>query len=33
VDPVPDPLILRKFGMAENRTPTSGSVRLIITES
>jgi hypothetical protein len=26
VDPVPDPLLLRKFGSAENRTRTSGSV-------
>jgi hypothetical protein len=26
VDPVPDPLLLRKSGSAENRTRTSGSV-------
>jgi hypothetical protein len=26
VDPVPDPLLLRKSGSAGNRTPTSGSV-------
>jgi hypothetical protein len=26
VDPVPDPLLLRKSGSAENRTQTSGSV-------
>jgi hypothetical protein len=26
VDPVPDPLLLRKIGSAENRTRTSGSV-------
>jgi hypothetical protein len=26
VDPVPDPLLLRKSGRAENRTRTSGSV-------
>jgi hypothetical protein len=26
VDPIPDPLLLRKSGSAENRTPTSGSV-------
>jgi hypothetical protein len=26
VDPVPDPLLLRKSGGAGNRTPTSGSV-------
>jgi hypothetical protein len=26
VDPVPDPLLLRKYGSAGNRTRTSGSV-------
>jgi hypothetical protein len=26
VDPVPEPLLLRKSGRAENRTRTSGSV-------
>jgi hypothetical protein len=26
VDPVPDPLLVRKYGDAENRTQTSGSV-------
>jgi hypothetical protein len=29
VDPVPDPLLLRKSGNAENRTRTSGSVARI----
>jgi hypothetical protein len=28
VDPVPDPLLLRKSGSAENRTRTSGSVAM-----
>jgi hypothetical protein len=28
VDPVPDPLLLRKYGSAGNRTRTSGSVEL-----
>jgi hypothetical protein len=26
VDSIPDPLLLRKFGTARNRIPTSGSV-------
>jgi hypothetical protein len=33
VDPVPDPLLLRKCGSAGNRTQTSGSVSMYMSLS
>jgi hypothetical protein len=32
VDPVPDPLLLGKFGSAGNKPGTSGSVKLIVAQ-